>query len=46
MELYIKDVSKKDARLLVEWWNANTDDYYFLRKNVIGKLYSVYRQIK
>lgn len=44
MKLWIPNVSKKDGRKLVDWWNANTKDLYFLRKNDNNKLYSVYIQ--
>jgi hypothetical protein len=36
-------VTKKDAGLLVKWWNANTAFYHFRVK--IGKLYQVIRQL-
>jgi hypothetical protein len=35
-------VTKKDAGLLVSWWNANTSFYHFRVKT--GKLYKFVRQ--
>jgi hypothetical protein len=36
-------VTKKDATLLINWWNAHTSYYHFKRKT--GKYYQVYRQL-
>lgn len=43
MKTIFKEVNKRDGRLLVDWWNANTKWYHFLKKNAIGKLYSLKR---
>lgn len=40
--VFIERVSKKDSRLLIKWWNANTKYYYTRIK--VGKLWSVVRQ--
>jgi len=42
MKVLIKDVNKKDAKLLIKWWNANTEFYHFKRKS--GKLFNIIRQ--
>jgi hypothetical protein len=36
-------VSKKDARLLVSWWNEHTSFYHFRVK--VGKLYNIVRYV-
>lgn len=33
--IWFNSVNKHDGRLLCEWWNANTPEYYFLKG--IGK---------
>lgn len=46
MEQWIPNVNKRDGRLLVNWWNANSKGYFLLRKNPIGykkAQWSVYR---
>lgn len=42
MKVLIKNVSKKDAKQLIKWWNAHTEFYHFKKKN--GKLYDIIRQ--
>lgn len=36
--------NKKDARLLVSWWNANTEHYHFVQM-LNKKYYNVLRQL-
>ena len=38
------DVSKSDAKKLVDWWNGNTEHYHFKKKDVSSKKYYVIRQ--
>lgn len=43
MKVLFANVSKKDARLLVSWWNANTPHLHFRRSIGRGR-WEVYRQ--
>lgn len=38
------NLKKKDARALAKWWNANSDDLFFVKKMDSGKFYEVVRQ--
>jgi hypothetical protein len=44
-EPFMKHVSQKDAKLLINWWNANSDYYYYFRSNTHG-LTNIIRQKK
>lgn len=45
MRLWFDMVTKKDARLLIEWWNANTSALYFVRRSTENpRFWSVWRQ--
>jgi hypothetical protein len=45
-KIIFKYVSKKDARLLVMWWNANTTWHHFIEKHSGCKFYKVVRYVK
>lgn len=42
--IWFDNVTKKDAGLLVKWWNANTKEYYFRKKQDRGRFWQVIRQ--
>jgi hypothetical protein len=42
-KILIPNVSKKDGKELIKWWNANTAHYHFLEK--AGRLWNVIRQL-
>lgn len=44
-KILFEKVTKSDARKLVEYWNANTDYYHFVRKRDNDKFYNVIRQL-
>ncbi len=33
IRVWFSQVSKRDARLLCEWWNAHSSSYFFMRRS-------------
>lgn len=49
MKTWFENVSKRDARLLASWWNANHRDRFTIRPTervVRGKRYDVIREFQ
>lgn len=44
MTILFDNLSKRDAKLLASWWNANTEGYYFPSYDYSTKRYFVYKQ--
>lgn len=46
MRMWFDVVTRRDARLLVEWWNGHTTGRFFARKSPTNRrLWCVLRQI-
>jgi len=44
-EIFMTRVSQRDAKLLINWWNAHSEYYYYFRSNTHG-LCDILRQEK
>lgn len=44
MKIWFEKITKRDARLLKEWWDGNTTGRYFVRKRETDKYYNLIKQ--